>query len=208
VQRRAGWLKPNQVCGGGEDGSGQWTVDGDWGRKKRADQAGSNRIQPNPTKSNQIQPAVWGDGSGKWRVVGGEGRRRRAIRSTLPIKPNQTKSNLRGGVDGVRIRVCLRSWPLFGPVSDEGSRRRDADGGGRDDRAPQSKPVKPSQTQSNPVKPSQSQSKPVKSSQTQSNPVKLAWGLFMPGRRGDAVESFCKMAEMMQSQSRAFALVE
>jgi hypothetical protein len=60
------------------------------------DHASSDRIQANPSKSNQIKsPGVGGRGvaSGQWTVVGGEKGRRNTARSN-PVKPGQTRSNL------------------------------------------------------------------------------------------------------------------
>jgi hypothetical protein len=134
----------------------------------KPNQAGSRLIKVNQTESN----LRWGRGADN-----GAASKRRKKRGSYygcapyahfrgyahglaRIKPNQGESNQIkpnqtcgvGGLEPEPLSTGGRTHPKGGAVWDDGFRRRDADGGGRDDRAPKqtrSSPVKLNQTGSN-----------------------------------------------------------
>jgi hypothetical protein len=119
------------------------------------------RAKPAPSVSGDIAEAADKVGSDR---KGRKGRRDKGDR----IKPNQTKSNLRGS-----WRVPKLDNPM-GRESAEGSlvKRSQTRSNSIQPNSPRSSPVKPSQTQSNSIRRGQTESNRIKPNQTESNRIK------------------------------------
>jgi hypothetical protein len=109
------------------------------------------RAKPAPSVSGDIAEAADKVGSDR---KGRKGRRDKGDR----IKPNQTKSNLRG------------SWRV--PKLDNPMGRESAEGSLVKRSPTRSNSVKPNQTESNRIKPNQTESNRIKPNQTESNQIK------------------------------------
>jgi hypothetical protein len=154
------------------------------------------RAKPAPSVSGDIAEAADKVGSDR---KGRKGRRDKGDR----IKPNQTKSNLRGS-----WRVPKLDNPM-GRESAEGSlvKRSQTRSNSIQPNSPRSSPVKPSQTQSNSIRRGQTESNRIKPNQTESNRIKPAGRFACPeighavGARGRRNAAWSRPIKSEQTQS-------